>query len=265
VVTTTTTAAPTTAAPGNGCVTMVCPGGNNCYSEEWQYKLDNESPAQEFAAQRPTYLSISTHTLEMIDTYGDGWQGGEWSYKASCDDENSLVGPFTMEDDSSVVVTFSLGPTPPPTPPPPGPPSTAPPAPTTTTAAGYCNAQVKPACANNQGMKDAGTDVEIEKCCHCLLDNVCYDWVEAQNECEDFAGTWCFVSAMDSAAPDTVGPVEVYLEGTCEPQTWTKGCFWQLTPGHNPEGIAANREGNCKMVKPGACPTTCFGYETSPC
>merc|ERR1719345_92003 len=62
-------------------------------------RSDGTSPA-------PVQLGDGTHSLDMLDSYGDGWNGGSWTLKDACD--RIVAGPFTFGNGKQSSKTFTV-------------------------------------------------------------------------------------------------------------------------------------------------------------
>ena len=54
----------------------------------------------------PVSLAAGQHSVKMLDSYGDGWDGAQWSLKRGTD---TIAGPFTFSSGSSSTRVFTLG------------------------------------------------------------------------------------------------------------------------------------------------------------
>eukprot|EP00935_MAST-01C_sp_MAST-1C-sp1_P001174 g1174.t1 len=65
------------------------PGG---YPSEVSWRIDDAVPSG-FTDMQEVTLTPGEHTLDMIDSFGDGWNGASWTLKQ---DDTTIAGPFTF-------------------------------------------------------------------------------------------------------------------------------------------------------------------------
>ena len=91
----------TTGSADQYLVSMV----SGSWNSEISWKLD-DGPTHPWTSSLPLTLAAGSHTLHLLDSFGDGWNGASWSLSS---DGTTVAGPYTISYGSSEQETFMLG------------------------------------------------------------------------------------------------------------------------------------------------------------
>jgi hypothetical protein len=85
------------------------------YPNECSWQIDSGDTIAYSATPTPVEVSEGDHTLNMFDSFGDGWNGADWTLKTS-DGGATIAGPFTFtsgfSSSAAFIVSSNTGSTP---------------------------------------------------------------------------------------------------------------------------------------------------------
>jgi hypothetical protein len=78
------------------------------YTSEISWRIDNEGTTYSYSnSPQSISLAAGLHTLQMLDSYGDGWNGAQWRLK-EVGGGPTVAGPFTFTYGTSATESFTV-------------------------------------------------------------------------------------------------------------------------------------------------------------